>query len=805
MHFTAMPGASFSRVELCRAAIGTAENGDARICVGAPRRSREHPRCRGPRSRATLCFVALLLFGPGVAGSEVRLLSWDSRSFRVETGSFVAWYDSSSTFGAMLIGRAEGGTVALANLLLGGSNLEPLQPDACPRIQVTDSEAAVRITVSSTRPWGELRSVIEFVKGAPGMVHWRVEAKAAGDFSPWRQRRSIFLCDVASGSSVSGSVEVYARQAPWAAGIAYFGEKRHLGGSVLFFENFTSLNRYFELVHGAPGDAIYLSSNQLGFVRPVNAQVLLPRGEWIPLEDGYLVLEAGLPQDPAELGLRFLRGLSWILQTVERPWASFQVDWLPIAMQTVKDLGDPACWVDLGGWRYLRAYVDVPRFTSAEAIAQLDVLCPLTALEGALGNRSLSDFDDLYLIPTLVTFLQPSYRVFVNDYPPYGVTGSNGWYQLQLLIDLAELARNGGPAADIAKMLLSQSLPTVIGLARANGYRFYESFRYSDYQASGNLEPDATGGYAYLMIDAHDIFGDSLYEAEARNALLALPLERGFDFAYEAHFCAITAAACARMANRTGDPSYVELAYLPLAALFRLVWWWECDYGYARHYQTFGGLSPMIGAGVITPKEQYEAWWYLREFLRFLPKGVSLPDEVAWLVSLFIEETPRVAYYCLPPHLPREAVWDQPSIYNSVNHPELMIPLEDLRQGWEQSGQIGQEIYGAGMSLAFAAATVASGVEGDERIPPQGVKLDIWPNPTNSGFRLRVTGPPGFRAEVRILDVRGRSVCPPFSVETNRTSGLSEVADLALVPSGLYLIQAEVAGKRVQGKVVLLR
>ncbi|HVD70976.1 MAG TPA: hypothetical protein VNG34_08990, partial [Actinomycetota bacterium] len=29
-------------------------------------------------------------------------------------------------------------------------------------------------------------------------------------------------------------------------------------------------------------------------------------------------------------------------------------------------------------------------------------------------------------------------------------------------------------------------------------------------------------------------------------------------------------------------------------------------------------------------------------------------------------------------------------------------PLEDLQDGWEQSGTVGQEIYGAGMAMAFA-------------------------------------------------------------------------------------------------------
>ncbi|MDZ7373769.1 MAG: T9SS type A sorting domain-containing protein [candidate division KSB1 bacterium] len=754
---------------------------------------------------SVLGWGAVMLGAQGVA-AQVSLVSWDSRSFQVQMGEFRVWYDSSSTFGALLIARGEGASLGLANVLCGGSTLEPLQPDASPQVQAQESEGEVRVVIRSSRSWGEMVSEVEIDKRTVGLLHWVVRVRPATDFSPWKQRRPMFFCDLASGSQVSGTLEVYARQAPWAAGIAYFGEKRILNSSVLLFVNFTSLNPYFELVHGAPNDAVYLSSSQLGFVRPVNAQIFLPRGQWTVLEDSYLVLEPGLPGSPSELGLRFLRGLSSILSTIERPWSSLQIDWLPIALRTLEDLQNPVCWVDLGGWRYLRAYVDVPRYSSAEAIAQLDVLCPLAALERARGNWELWTFDDLYLIPGLVTFLQPTYRVFVNDTPPYGVTGSNGWYQLQLLIDLAELARGGGPASGVAKTLLQESLPTIVQLARRNGYRFYEGFRYADYQVSGALEPDATGGYAYLMLDAFRIFGDSLYLGEACNALDALPLDKGFDFVYEAHFSAMTAAACARMAALTGDTHYLELVYLPLAALFRIVWWWECDYGYGHAYQTFGGLSPMIYAGVITPKEQYESWWYLREFLDSLPRGAEFRPEVLSLVSLFLEETPRVCYYCLPPHLPREAVWDRPSVYNSINHPELMIPVEDLRQGWEKSGQVGQEIYGAGMALAFAAAQAQSGVQGlAPRTVPVELGLEVWPNPASSAAQVRLHSPTCDWGEIRILDARGREVRSAIRVPTNKPVRLSSLTNAPGLPSGVYVIVGEAGGVRTYRKVLVLR
>jgi hypothetical protein len=48
---------------------------------------------------------------------------------------------------------------------------------------------------------------------------------------------------------------------------------------------------------------------------------------------------------------------------------------------------------------------------------------------------------------------------------------------------------------------------------------------------------------------------------------------------------------------------------------------------------------------------------------------------------------------------------EHPAAYETVsrNDLSLFIPLEDLRDIWELSGSIGQEIYGAGMAPAMAA------------------------------------------------------------------------------------------------------
>jgi hypothetical protein len=120
----------------------------------------------------------------------------------------------------------------------------------------------------------------------------------------------------------------------------------------------------------------------------------------------------------------------------------------------------------------------------------------------------------------------------------------------------------------------------------------------------------------------------------------------------------------------------------------------------------------MARSAVITPKEQYEAWLYLREYLTL---AHGLDPAIEGLVAGFLEHTLATLPYTLPPLLPAGVAADSPATYPTVaeNALELYIPLEDLRDGWSVAGVIGQEVYGAGMAPTLAALAyqeVAPGV-----------------------------------------------------------------------------------------------
>jgi hypothetical protein len=100
----------------------------------------------------------------------------------------------------------------------------------------------------------------------------------------------------------------------------------------------------------------------------------------------------------------------------------------------------------------------------------------------------------------------------------------------------------------------------------------------------------------------------------------------------------------------------------------------------------------------------------LKEF-----SATYLDPSVEKLIAEFVKHTLLTIPWSLPPFLPDGATTAHPAAYETVteNDLSLFIPLEDLRDGWDVSGVIGQEVYGAGLAptmAALALVEVAPGV-----------------------------------------------------------------------------------------------
>jgi hypothetical protein len=152
-----------------------------------------------------------------------------------------------------------------------------------------------------------------------------------------------------------------------------------------------------------------------------------------------------------------------------------------------------------------------------------------------------------------------------------------------------------------------------------------------------------------------------------------------------------------RLWKETGDEEFLDLSYLCLANIFNNVWLWECNYGYAEHYKTFFALFPLKDAPYTAVYEELEGFAALHDYLEHFDGGT--PESLNILISEFIRcMLYKVSFY-YPPNLSPEVMTEKPK--TGEIDPKLWIPLEDMYDGWEQAGQVGQEVYGAGMPFGI--------------------------------------------------------------------------------------------------------
>jgi hypothetical protein len=206
------------------------------------------------------------------------------------------------------------------------------------------------------------------------------------------------------------------------------------------------------------------------------------------------------------------------------------------------------------------------------------------------------------------------------------------------------------------------------------------------------------------MLGLYDMTKDGRYLSEAEASIEHLA-GKGFGLSYELHMTAYAAAAAQRLYLMTGDARYHGYALLALANFFHATRLWDCTYGFCRKgsgYHTYMGVNVLPWGDYIAMFEQYESWLGLRDYLQY---AKSEPAYVIALVQAFVDATPAMLQYSLPPLLPAGDVPTAPGLYGTVHHNNLSwnIPVEDLREGESQSGGIGQEIYGAGGPFMLAA------------------------------------------------------------------------------------------------------
>lgn len=625
---------------------------------------------------------------------------FDDRRIVIPMGDFEAVFGEGTFFDALVV-RQPGAQTALALRPLGRElNLLRTVDEARPTAELGDS--GVRLT--GRDEWVGYDVLLENFLYNPGLLHYQVVIEPHAQLPSGLVELEWQFVDSNTGEETVANMEFFAERASFAAPM-FYGYSATLDATLLYWFDLTRINPFIEATRYGPAGTAGHRGRSFGHTLTSSDLRKLPTGESLILYDAYLSVTPGRAADESAMFNNYLQQTSDIYDLIAKPEISLP-DWQALAKETLADLDNPATWIELNGKRYWRAYVSDTR-QSAEAITQLDVGLGAARFAARYGDEQATRIAQL-AEATLEDFYNPRFGLVQNS-GPLAVTGNQGrgdtWYELGHVLKMAEWGLLG---SDVAAELALRSADAWMEYAHTADYRFHRFYSFPDsdnpdaaWQGS-EREPDASGAYAYYMLLLHELTGEERFLEEATTAVEALA-GNGFLLAYETHITAQAAAACARLWQMTGDPHYLALSYGPIANLVRLAWVWEVDYGPAAEATTFWGLNPTQQSGVITPKEQYEAWIYLDEYLR-LTHGAVDPS-VEKLIAEFLKYTLATLAYTLPPVAPEGVVTENPAAYSTVaeNRLDLYIPVEDMRDSWGTWGAIGQQVYGAGMAPTLAA------------------------------------------------------------------------------------------------------
>jgi hypothetical protein len=501
------------------------------------------------------------------------------------------------------------------------------------------------------------------------------------------------------------NAQIHAQQVGNRSGAIFYSLTKPKTGSVLYFQNLGSLNDYFEDTQTAGSDLVTAQWPELGCSLPATTDRPLQKGKKYVLTDTVVTFVQDVPKNDRETCMQYMQLLGKVYPYVKRPEPAYH-NWLDIVDKGLNDLASHAgCWTYADGHHYLNAYVsdyDNP----PEIMVQLALLLPLieyTEWEGAQGHplidRIKAGLPKFYKedIGTIVRWLPALERQLDHSEEQKKPNVMDSWYLHHPLMNLARLTERGDKTA---KKMLMDSIDYAVKVAREFNYQwpvFYQMetlrvIKAETAQGEGG-ELDVPGAYADLMLKLWELTKQQKYLTEAKKSAKALE-GLGFDVFYQANNTALGAVVLLKLFKLTGHKRYLEMSYVNLACIFKNVQLWDANYGHGKNFSSFFSIFPLKDAPYTAAYEEQEVYAILHEYLR-QAKDVALLPEVRLLVAEFIKYVPaRIqAYY--PPKLPKDMLVGKPK--TGELDAGLWIAIEDLQDGWEQSGQVGQEVYGAGV------------------------------------------------------------------------------------------------------------
>lgn len=490
-------------------------------------------------------------------------------------------------------------------------------------------------------------------------------------------------------------------------GLLYLSQTRPKSATLLYLQNLTALSDYCEQTQTSLSDTVGGGWPELGFSLPPSIKPL-KAGREVILSDAFITFSDQVPEKEPELIRLYLDMLARLYLLLPRPQTSYK-HWPEILEKGLKDLIDsPGCWSQVAGHQFFNAYVSDYE-TPPEIMVQLAVLLPLDDYAEWSGKElpvmknikeGLPSFYNEKL-GTIMRWLPASEDKLKGEEEQKVPNVMDSWYLHHPLLNLSRLALKGDKTAE---RLFLDSLDFAIKIAHHFKYQwpvFYkmdtlEVIKAETAEGEGG-EKDVAGIYAHVMLQAWELTREKRYLNEAEKAAKTLQ-GLGFEIFYQANNTAFASGALLRLYKITKNELYLELSYMCLAAIFRNVQLWDCNYGYGKNFPRFFSLYPLNDAPYTAVYEEQEVFCAFHDYLKHA-EGVDILPAVKLLTAEYIRYLVERAVYYYPTMLPPDMLEEKPKI-GEVD-PSLWIALEDLQDGWLKSGTVGQEVYGAGNSFGI--------------------------------------------------------------------------------------------------------
>lgn len=510
-----------------------------------------------------------------------------------------------------------------------------------------------------------------------------------------------------NGKSENTSGKIYIDQTGTRSGLLYAAFTKPKTGSFLYFQNLTSMSPYCDATQTSLGNTVGGQWPEIGFQLPQVDENPLPDKTFV-ISDAYIRFTDNIPSDEVAIAKSFLENLAAIYSVIPKPETNYN-DWQHISECVLHDLTDnKGCWSYANMHPYLNAYLCDFK-TPPEIMVQLAVLYAVAEHAKWSGEkyavikdlkRGLDAFYDSNL-QTISRWL-PSQRAELDESEEQkSAMVMDSWYLHHPLMNLSKLALDGDQQA---KTLLMKSLNYAIKVAHHYNYEwpvFYkmdtlETVKRETVPGKGG-EKDVAGSYALLMHNVWKLTGEKRYLKEATKAADKLR-ENGLHIFYQANNTAFSALAMLRLYIETGEEKYLETSYLCLAGILRNVQLWECDYGYAKNFDNFFGIFPLGDAPYKAAYEEMEVYAAINDYIR---EADAANAPIPSALQLLLPELVRYSVNRLPAYYPTMLPVDilSEDVKTGEIDPTIWIPLEDLYDGWEKPGQVGQEVYGAGVGF----------------------------------------------------------------------------------------------------------